>query len=97
MISDLTPPEALEQQSHQDSADSEVPSARKRTTQKKYLKTKELFVANNEIGFPEMAADFVIANLECINKQWSLLIQEGISYVESLVWSYSGLAKPVKS
>lgn len=51
----------------------------------KYLKLKEIFVINNDMGFPETAADFVIANLESLDNEWTLLIKEGIMFVRDRV------------
>lgn len=56
----------------------------------KYLKLKEIFVINNDMGFPETAADFVIANLESLDKEWNLLIKKGISFVRNRVRTVSG-------
>lgn len=51
----------------------------------KYLKLKEIFVINNDMGFPETAADFVIANLESLDNEWTILIKEGIMFVRNRV------------
>lgn len=59
-----------------------VPSS---AIRQKYLKLKEIFVVNNDMGFPETAADFVIANLESLDKEWTRLIKEGILFVRDRV------------
>lgn len=56
----------------------------------KYLKLKEIFVINNDMGFPETAADFVIANLESLDKEWTSLINKGILFVRDRVRIISG-------
>lgn len=63
----------------------------------KYLKLKEIFVINNDMGFPETAADFVIANLESLDKEWALLIKTGISFVRDRVRTVSGPRNRMKT
>lgn len=69
--------------------DDKAPLAPKIAIRKKYLKLKELFVVDNDMGFPETAADFVIANLESLEKEWAMLIKEGISFVKNRVRNHT--------